>query len=62
MVHFKCSMNLDLGSNPPFAVNLFAGGAIPVASNLVLQWLPCRALGVLGSVLGMVCPVSAYRD
>ena len=27
---------------------------------LVFQWLPCQAPGVVGSVLGLVCPASVY--
>ena len=29
---------------------------------LALQWLPCQAPGVIGSVLGLVGPVSVYCD
>ena len=28
----------------------------------LLQWLPCQAPGVIGSALGLVAPVSVYRD
>ena len=35
---------------------------IPVTSKLALQWLPCQAPGVIGSVLGLVVPVSVYCD
>ena len=35
---------------------------IPVTSKLALQWLPCRAPGITGSVLGLVGPVSVYCD
>ena len=31
-------------------------------SKLALQWLPCQAPGVKGSVLGLVDPVSVYCD
>ena len=30
--------------------------------KLALQWLPCHAPGVIGSVLGLVVPVSVYCD
>ena len=30
--------------------------------KLVLQWLPCQAPGIIGSVLGLVSPVSVYCD
>ena len=30
--------------------------------ELALQWLPCQAPGVIGSVLGLVGPVSVYCD
>ena len=30
--------------------------------KLALQWLPCQAPGVIGSVLGLVDPVSVYCD
>ena len=30
--------------------------------RLALQWLPCQAPGVTGSVLGLVGPVSVYCD
>ena len=32
------------------------------AYQLALRWLPCQAPGVIGSVLGLVGPVSVYRD
>ena len=35
---------------------------IPVTSKLALQWLPCQAPGVIGSVLGLVGPVSVHCD
>ena len=31
-------------------------------NKLALQWLPCQAPGVIGSVLGLVAPVSVYCD
>ena len=33
-----------------------------MTSELALQWLPCQVLGVIGSVLGLVGPVSVYCD
>ena len=30
--------------------------------KLALRWLPCQAPGVIGSVLGLVSPVSVYCD
>ena len=33
-----------------------------MTSNLALQWLPCQAPGVIGSVLGQAGPVSVYCD
>ena len=33
-----------------------------MTSNLVTQWLPCQASGAIGSVLGLVGPVSVYYD
>ena len=40
----------------------FRGQVILVTSKLALQWLPCQAPGVIGSVLGLVGPVSVYCD
>ena len=52
--------------NPGFESRLsqkfFRGRVIPVTSKLALQWLPCQASGVIGSVLGLVGPVSVYCD
>ena len=33
-----------------------------MTKKLALQWLPCQAPGVIGSVLGLVCLVSVYCD
>ena len=30
--------------------------------KLALQWLPCQAPGIIGSALGLVCPVSVYCE
>ena len=52
--------------NPGFESRLrrdfFRGRVIPVISKLPLQWLPCRAPGIIGSALGLVGPVSVYCD
>ena len=40
----------------------FRGRVIPVTSKLALQWLPCQAPDVIGSVLELVGPVSVYYD
>ena len=52
----------DLGLNPAFPVRLLPGRVIPVTFTLVLQWQPCQALGVSGSALALVSPVSVYGD
>ena len=49
------------GSNPAWT-EIFPGRVIPVTSKLALQWPPCQALGVIGSLLGLVGQVSAYCD
>ena len=46
----------------PLALRFFRGRVTPVTSKLALQWLPCQAPGVLGSVLGLVGPVSVDCD
>ena len=40
----------------------FFGSSHTSDLKLALQWLPCQAPGVLGSVLGLVGSVSAYWD
>ena len=40
----------------------FQGGIIPVTQKLALQWLPCQAPGVIGSVLGLAGVVSVYCE
>ena len=40
----------------------FSGVVIPEIYKFALQWLPCQAPGAIGSVLGMVGPVSLYCD
>ena len=42
--------------------DFFRGRVIPVTQKLALQWLPCQEPGVIGSVLGLVGPVSVYCD
>ena len=46
------------GSNPACAEIFFRGRVIPVTEKLALQWLPCEAHGIIGSVLGLVGSVS----
>ena len=46
----------------PLAPRFFRGWVTPVTWKLALQWPPCQAPGVLGSVLGLVLPVSVYCD
>ena len=52
----------DLGLIRVFSVGIFPGRVIPLTKKLVLKWLPCQALGVIGSTLGLVGPVSICRD
>ena len=40
----------------------FSGSSHTSDLKLALQWLPCQAPGVIGSVLGLVGPVSVYFD
>ena len=35
---------------------------ISVTYTVVISWLPCQAPGVIGSKLGLVGPVSVYRN
>ena len=37
-------------------------GCIPVTSKLTLRWLQCQEPGIIGSVLGLVGPVSVHCD
>ena len=46
----------------PLAPGIFRGRVIPVTQKLALQCLPCQAPGDIGSVLGLVSPVSVYCD
>ena len=52
----------DLGSIPALLADLFPGPVTPVGYTGVLRWLPCQASGVIGSAMGLVGPVSVYRD
>ena len=46
----------------PLALGFFRGRVIPGITKKALQWLPCPTPGVIGSVLGLVGPVSVYCD
>ena len=52
----------DQSSIPLVPWIFFPGCFIPVTSKLVLQWLPCQVPGVIGSALGVVCPVSVFCE
>ena len=54
--------SLALRTEDPRFAGIFPGRVIPVTSKLALQWLPCQAPGVIGSVLGLVGLVSVYCD
>ena len=56
------SIAADVGSIPAFPVDLFRGRVKLGTEKLELQWLPCQAPGVLGSLLGLAGPVSVYYD
>ena len=58
----SASRGADLGSIPALVADLFPGRIIPVTSQLVLQWLPCQAPGVIGSALGLVGQESLCCD
>ena len=59
MVAELCNWCVRIPPSPRF----FRGRVIPVTfKKMALQWLPCQALGVIGSVLGLVGPVSVYGD
>ena len=45
-----------------FSVGIFPFRVIPVTYKLALQWLPCQEPGIIGSVFGLVGPVSVYCD
>ena len=52
----------DPGFESRLRRDFFRGRVIPVTSKLALHWLPCQAPGIIGSVLGLVGPVSVYCD
>ena len=52
----------DPGFESCHAPGFFRGRVKPVTSKLALQWLPCQAPGVIGSVLALAGPVSVYCD
>ena len=62
VVTASVSRAADLGFNSRFHRGSFPGRVVPVTSTVVLQWLPCQAPGVIGSVLGPVSLVSVYCD
>ena len=49
------------GSNPA-CDGIFPSRVTLVTQKLALQWLLCQVPGVIGSVLGLVSPVSVYCD
>ena len=49
---------VDLSLIPAFAVDIFRGQTLPVTKKFVLWWFPCQVPGIIGSVLGLVGPVS----
>ena len=51
---------VDLSSITAFTED--PGRVIQVTRKLILQQLPCQAPGVTRSALGLVGPVSVYRD
>ena len=50
------------GSIPAFSEGIFQGRVLPATKELALRWLPCQVSDVIGSTLGLVGPVSVYRD
>ena len=62
VVKASTSRAKDPGFESRFATGFFRGRVIPVTQKLALQWLPCQAPGVIGSVLALVGPVSVYCD
>ena len=49
-------------SSNPACDGIFPGRVIPATYKLALQWIPYQAPGIIGSVLGLVGPVSVYCD
>ena len=62
VVKASASRAEDPGFESRLRRDLFRDRVIPVTQKLALQWLPCQAPGVIGSVLGLVGPVSVYCD
>ena len=62
VVKASASRAEDPGLESRLRRDFFRGRVIPVTSKLALQWLPCQTPGVIGSVLGLVGPVSIYCD
>ena len=68
----KCSLfglvvkvSVTRAEDPGFESRLrrdFPGSSHSSDLKLTLQWLSCQAPGVIGSVLGLVGPVSVYCD
>ena len=46
----------------PIAPEILSGSSHTSDFKLPLHWLPCQALGIIGSALGLVGPVSVYCD
>ena len=62
VVRASASRTEDPGIQSRLHRDFFRGRVRPVTSKSALQWLPCQAPGVIGSVLGLVGPVSIYCD
>ena len=62
VVKVSASGAQDPGFESRLRRDFFPGRVIPVTSKLALQWLPCQASGVIGSVLGLVGSVSVFCD
>ena len=62
VVKASASRAEDPGFESRLRRDFFRDRVIPVTQKLAFQWLPCQAAGVLGSVLGLVGPVSVYCD
>ena len=63
MVKASASRAADLGLISAFSVRIFSGSShTRDLKHLVLQWLPCQAPGVIGSMMGLVGPVSILFD
>ena len=62
VVKASASRAEDLGIESRLRRDFLRGQVIPVTSKLALQWLPCQAPGVIGSVLELASPLSVYCD